>query len=512
MIKKFTTSLLLCGVLCAQTEQDQNIGLNITADTSTVPTTYTVSWWGRPEMHYLMETTPDLTTGWSFLPSYNPSGSGAATGISYQSNAERFFFRVYQFDPSNSGVLTDSEPDGLPDKWELYQFGNLTKNGTGHSDADGVNDADEYAGGTNPNVAESFTATALEATDDTWTPLDAGRIQDPAETRYFKITVTPQLPTIKAAMVRPAFSVLSIGSEDVELSPDNTTLVNTTPGQSELRVRVEPASMMLAFAISGANDNDLVREKASYDSGSTDSSQDGNLTDSDAFVSNFTFDGSDSLTSRGRASDKLGDFPIGVDSVKYAGWQYIDHSFANITENLPVPSQADFFYYSGHGLHASAKMRIGRDPDAGYIELTYAEVKWDEDLDVLVVAGCSILDINNYNGNTLPTYTPIPGWKPGDNWSQTGPRIFLGYNWRAPLDLQDGTYAAAQIANAWIQNREVDGDVGAWQQANDNSFGRNGCAIDVTANIGNRVYGYFHKSGFGPIKFYNWTTVSEASW
>lgn len=503
-------SLAALGSLNAQTAMDLNLGLNLSVDPLTIPEpTHTVSWYGKQEAHYLVEMTPDLTAGWSFLPSYNKGGANAPMGIQYQEDSPRFFFRVWQFDPTDLGSLLDTDSDGLPDKWEQYYFTNLSANGAGHGDGDGVSNADEYAGGTNPTVTETYTVTLFQASDENFDPLEPGSIIDLEETSYFKIIVTPQFPTIKAALVRPAFSQITAGGNAIELTVDNTQLINTTDGQSELRVTSEPPMAMMSFVvIPGANDNDSVREKASYDAGLEDSAELSNLTDSDAFMANFTFDGTSSIASRGRSSIKLGDFPLGPDSIRHAGWQYVSFEYGDSFGPLPIPNQADFFYFSGHGNHATGDINIGVNPDDPAPRFIGASgVKWDKDLDVAIIAGCSVLDINDYNG-----MAGTPGHKPGDAWSQTGPRIFLGYNWEAPRDLQSGTYAGSQIINRWIQEREVRGDVEAWNIANDNVFGRNACAIDVTANVGNRVYHYFHRSGFGWFDYYTWTPKNESIW
>ena len=510
-MKYFTSFIALGSFAVAQTALDQNLGLNLTVDHLTIPKpTYSVTWYGKNENHYLVEFTPDLTAGWSFLPDYNKGGANAPMGIGYQETGSKFFFRVLQFDPTDIGNMLDIDLDGLPDKWEQYYFTDLSANGTGHSDADGVNNANEYAGGTNPTLTETHTVTLFQPSDVNWAPLEAGSIIDLEETAYFKITVTPQLPTLKAALVRPGFNKITAGNKTIELTTDNTVLINTTAGISELRITAEPSPIMVAMSfIPGANDDDIVRERASYDAGFEDALIfDSNLTDSDAFMANLTFDGSTSITSRGRASIKLGDFPLGPDSVRHAGWEYVSFAYGDAFGPMPIPNQADFFYFSGHGNHATGELNIGVDPDNPTNRfLGAAGVKWDKDLDVAIFAGCSVLDINDYNNNAGSS-----GWRPGDAWSKTGPRFFLGYNWLAPKDLQNGTYAGAQIVNSWIQNREAYGDFVSWQIANNNSFGRNGCAIDVTAGVGNRVYGFYRRTGFGPIKFYNWETVHEASW
>jgi len=49
----------------------------------------------------------------------------------------------------------DADNDGMPDAWETEHFGNLSRNGTGDLDNDGVSDLNEYKAGTNPKVADS---------------------------------------------------------------------------------------------------------------------------------------------------------------------------------------------------------------------------------------------------------------------------------------------------------------------------------------------------------------------
>ncbi len=44
----------------------------------------------------------------------------------------------------------DSDGDGLPDSWEMQYFGNLSQNGSGDFDADGLVNVDEFAAGTDP--------------------------------------------------------------------------------------------------------------------------------------------------------------------------------------------------------------------------------------------------------------------------------------------------------------------------------------------------------------------------
>jgi hypothetical protein len=57
---------------------------------------------------------------------------------------------VFSFD-----LIRDTDMDGLPDWWEVRYFGNLSQNGTGDSDGDGLNNFQEYQYGTDPQKADT---------------------------------------------------------------------------------------------------------------------------------------------------------------------------------------------------------------------------------------------------------------------------------------------------------------------------------------------------------------------
>ncbi len=52
-------------------------------------------------------------------------------------------------------AVLDTDADGLNDTWEEEHFGNLTANATDDPDADGCDNACEFAAGTDPNVADT---------------------------------------------------------------------------------------------------------------------------------------------------------------------------------------------------------------------------------------------------------------------------------------------------------------------------------------------------------------------
>jgi hypothetical protein len=89
---------------------------------------------------------------------------------------------VFGFDQGTdlTQPAADSDADGLPDAWELENFGNLDRDGSADFDSDNLADREEYVVGSNPKDATSgFPALAVESTGDTFRvtfPTVAGRV------------------------------------------------------------------------------------------------------------------------------------------------------------------------------------------------------------------------------------------------------------------------------------------------------------------------------------------------
>lgn len=64
---------------------------------------------------------------------------------------------------------TDDDSDEMPDDWEVETFGDMSRDGTGDYDSDGITDLDEYLAGTDPTVSDSI------ADNETDTQGDSGK-------------------------------------------------------------------------------------------------------------------------------------------------------------------------------------------------------------------------------------------------------------------------------------------------------------------------------------------------
>lgn len=82
------------------------------------------------------------------------------------SNAAELVAMSDPFDPAYTP--DDSDGDGLPDEWELENFGNLDQDGLGDPDGDEDDNATEYAASTDPNDHLSNTDLDSDGISDNW--------------------------------------------------------------------------------------------------------------------------------------------------------------------------------------------------------------------------------------------------------------------------------------------------------------------------------------------------------
>ena len=145
------------------------------------------------------------------------------------------------------------------------------------------------------------------------------------------------------------------------------------------------------------------------------------------------------------------------------------------TASRLIRSPADVMYYSGHGLHAKACLAYDCACQGGtgmrcWASLPDIQRYWKEwlDLDVLIIAGCSVLDISG----------------PGKEWCKLlrkkgGPlTALLGYKGSAPLDANGGDKIATDMGKRIAAGLRPDQWVDAWLRVNGSYRAWNAVGMD----------------------------------
>jgi hypothetical protein len=338
--------------------------------------------------------------------------------------------------------------------------------------------------------------TAFADPDDAnWADLAEEKVILSDKDTRIKIKVTPQLADLQTIFyaIGTTVNIKTSGTapngQDFTMTSQNTTLVQES-GYSELRVALT-RSQLISLGVLPSQESDSVTEKAWYDTGFDTDVSWPNLLDGHAF------DNGMSAETRGQCTQAIyggldstpPNSPLDNSFFKAGGVEIITaECCSGVSDKRQLMNQADYFYYSGHGWILTGAVYPGGPSDvSGY---------WDKDLNVIIFAGCSVLDINDYNDNTNGAAHLA---SPGKLWEPIGPEYFLGYNWKAPTDLQNSD----SIISSWLSNRGALGNIEAWRAANDNSNGHNACAI-----IKNTSYFYFRRILGIPV----WTEVQKADW
>ena len=323
--------------------------------------------------------------------------------------------------------------------------------------------------------------TICKPDDSSWAELEESRVVLDDEELRIKIEIAPQLQSL--AQCRQAFgdtlTVRTTGTCPAGASVpigDDAVLVNSAD-KSEIRI-TKTRQQLISLGLLPSNNDDGVNEMAVYDVGTQSGSNGSDLSDSNAFMEL-------GMAERGVAT---GDPSLTLEStppmahlsetfLKAAGCEIITVSYFKIESGCrQIMNQADILYYSGHGLHKLALMD-------DYSPSAFSG-RWNKDLDCLIVSGCSILDINDYNNNFILDPEDHAA-SPGKLWEAVGPNVMLGYNYYAPAD-EGG--APARIIRTWANNRGTLGDVNAWMKANADNRAWNACAI-----VKGQKYVYFKR-------------------
>lgn len=302
-----------------------------------------------------------------------------------------------------------------------------------------------------------------------WEEMEESRVLLDDEDLRISIRITPAIPTLDLCRSVMGSNVVVSTSGTcpdgvaIPIVPSEFTNCGT---HSEIRM-MRTRAQLVELGLLPSQDEDGVDEMASYDVGTLAGVDGSDLSDS------LAFEGM-ALAHRGKASNErtltLDSTPpnsgLSESFFKAAGAEALSVSYGGVqSARREIMNQADYFYYSGHGHH-----RWGTVDD---FEPGDVADYWRKDLDCVIFAGCSVLDINDYNNNFLSRsgvwdpedHTASPGRK----WAEVrGPVSFLGYAYTAPRDTQD----ADRIACEWVANRRTMGDVAAWMKANDNRNGR----------------------------------------
>lgn len=295
---------------------------------------------------------------------------------------------------------------------------------------------------------------------------------------------------------------------------------NSTIGpHNELRVTV-PAAALSAAGIGSREEDDHGAEFCSAESSTLAAPPPGKSgrQDSDQFDSDqLAHGGLRRGLARGRgdvrASPPEGEFSQSF--IKAAGVVCFDVEMAGARSQVrQIQEQCDIFYFSGHGRYAHNCLYATELSEPFFGDMLHprdVSGHW-EDVDIVIVASCSVLDIGDFNNNFRGNRSP------GKKWAETGAEWYLGYNYLSPADSQDGDQQAmSAIVQGW-HSRVVSGAdvIDAWRDANLEAvnpkgklIGSNACAIHVPLKGDQKVYAYFRKRFRDkPV----WTRVPESNW
>lgn len=331
--------------------------------------------------------------------------------------------------------------------------------------------------------------------DENWNEIDVSRVYLDDENVRVRIRIYPRVGS-REEMVRLFGNCVLMRTSGTNMSGGSVTITDmdmfsNCSNYSELRMS-RSFSQLRSCGILPACDEDGVNEMSWYDIGLDESRAESNLTDARAFARlGYEFRGQ---ILRGTFGNIDSVPPISANSesfYKAAGCEIITAEYADVkSARRQIMNQADYIYYSGHGRHHNASL----EGFSGGLSLSPEMVApyWNRDLNCVIIAGCAVLDINDYNGRY--DESPNPPSSPGKRWAAiSGPDSFLGYAWYAPRDTQ----GSAEIISEWLSFRTtMTDDVAAWMKANDRSSGRNACALDRDRN-----YHYFKKVGWHSYKY-----------
>lgn len=110
---------LFAGFLAVHASDPLNEGLTISHDAKTE--SFTLSWWGTDDHTYFIQFSPDLTSGWQYVPLIEQGFDDTiAWGFYLAGEPGRAFFRLRFTDlPAPDPYLAVFGGDGIPSGWKL---------------------------------------------------------------------------------------------------------------------------------------------------------------------------------------------------------------------------------------------------------------------------------------------------------------------------------------------------------------------------------------------------------
>ena len=363
---------------------------------------------------------------------------------------------------------------------------------------------------TSPKVAHVYvlnpTVDISKSTLNGWDEMDEGEVVLSDEDMKIRIKVEPNVPSLAAMRdalgdnytiytdTKPEGAAVAFATTDQFVQNDNSSEVRITKTRDQLK----------SLGLLPTNEEDGVDEKASNDIGENDPARPSNLTDSIAFWA-IVAESRHAATHSGNMDYPPPSSRASKVFFKSAGVEYVrvEYGGAN-SHSRQFTDQADFFYVSGHGNHRMATIHCTTNESVSASEIGH---HWRNDLDCVVFAGCSVLDISDFVAQRLSSGQRDKWEKaggpcsPGMQWRGLGPKYFLGYGWFAPLDTQGGNIIAASFVAGINAGKNP---VEAWRIANNRSAGRNACAIDVSSVPAK--FWYWKRNGWGG---YTWECKTE---
>ncbi len=341
---------------------------------------------------------------------------------------------------------------------------------------------------------------------DDWIEIAQDKVVMSDENLRIRIKVEPKVPSFDVLMqalgdtytiytdTAPNGVEIAFSANDEFLQEETWSEVHITKTRQQLR----------DLGLLPSTEEDGVDEKATLDNGDDDPTHNSNLTDSTAFNA-IAAESRHDATQYGDMDAAPPSSPVSKWFFKSAGVEYVRVDYGGVeSHSRQIMDQADYFYCSGHGNHRMATIHCTPTESVGPSEIgSY----WRDDLDCVVFAGCSIMDVEDFVAQRL-TKTDFSKWEkaggacsPGKQWRSLGPTYLLGYGWFAPLDKQGATAIATSFASQITSGKNP---IEAWRIANDLSAGRNACAIDLSSTPAK--FRYWKRVGW---KSYTWDCKTE---